>query len=164
MQHDTTFDVEVTRVFNAPVDRVWRAWSESSELKKWWGPKGFTCPLAEVDFREGGKTLICMRAPKEFGGMDMYSTWSYTKIVPNERIEYTFNFSDKDGHKLQPTDMGLPAEVPTDGHHIVTFKAVDGDKTEMTVIEKGYGSAEARDTSQSGLDECLDKMAELGGK
>lgn len=56
----------------------------------------FTSPLAKMDFREGGVSLVCMRAPKEFGGFDMYNTWTYTKIVPHERIEFTLNFSDKD--------------------------------------------------------------------
>ena len=67
---------------------------------QWWGPEGFTCPVAKMDFREGGTSLVCMRAPKEFGGQDMYNTWSYRKIVPLERIEYILNFTDKDGEKI----------------------------------------------------------------
>ena len=59
-------DVIVTRVFDAPVEQVWNAWVEPEMVKQWWGPTGFTCPLAEMDFREGGTSLVCMRAPKEF--------------------------------------------------------------------------------------------------
>ena len=130
------------------------------QVRQWWGPKGFTCPLAEMDFREGGASLVCMRAPKEYGGQDMYSTWTYTKIVPNERIEYTFNFADKDGNKLSPAQAGIPAGVPEDGHHVITFKDLGGNKTEMTMTEYGYTTDQAYDMSKAGLEQCLDKMAE----
>lgn len=153
------FDVEITRVFDAPVERVWKAWSESEGVKQWWGPTGFTCPVAEIDFREGGSSLVCMRAPQEYGGQDMYNAWTYTKIVPNERIEYTFTFVDKDRNKFSPAQAGLPAGIPDDGHHVVTFKDLGGGKTEMTMVEHGYTVQEARDMSKLGLDQCLDKMA-----
>jgi len=63
-----------TRVFDASVERVWKAWTDPEHVKGWWGPGGFTCPVARMDFHEGGKSLVCMRAPMEFGGQDMYST------------------------------------------------------------------------------------------
>jgi uncharacterized protein YndB with AHSA1/START domain len=159
-------DLIVTRIFEAPVEQVWKAWVEPEMVRQWWGPTGFTCPLAEMDFREGGKSLVCMRAPKEFGGQDMYSTWTYTKIVPNERIEYTFNFADQDGHKLTPAQVGLPAGIPEDGRHVVTFKEL-GDpstglrvgRTEMTMTEHGYTTDQTHDLSKAGLEQCLDKMA-----
>jgi hypothetical protein len=76
-------DLVFTRVFDAPVEQVWKAWTDPEQVKRWWGPDGFSCPFARIDFREGGISLVCMRAPKEFmGGQDMYSTWTYTKIVP----------------------------------------------------------------------------------
>ena len=156
---DQTHNVVVTRVFNAPVEEVWKAWSESDYVMQWWGPTGFTCPLAEMDFREGGTSLVCMRAPKEFGGQDMFNTWTYTKIVPHERIEYIIGFSDKDGNKLNPAELGIPPGVPEDGHHVVTFKETGKNKTEMTVTEHGYTSEQARDISKLGLEQCLDKMA-----
>jgi uncharacterized protein YndB with AHSA1/START domain len=45
-------DLIVNRVFNAPVKRVWKAWIEPEIVKQWWGPEGFTCPVAKIDFRE----------------------------------------------------------------------------------------------------------------
>ena len=47
-------DLVVTRVFNAPVKQVWKAWSEPELVMRWWGPNGFTYPVARMDFREGG--------------------------------------------------------------------------------------------------------------
>jgi len=152
-------DLIVTRVFDAPVEQVWKAWTDPEFVMQWWGPTGFTCTIAEMDFREGGTSLVCMRAPKEFGGHDMYNTWTYTKIVPDERIEYTFNFADKDGSKLTPAQMGVPTGVPDDGHHVVTFKDLGHSRTEMTMTEHGYTTDQAHDISKAGLDQCLDKMA-----
>lgn len=154
-------NVVVTRVFDAPVEQVWRAWVEPEMVKQWWGPTGFTCSVADMDFREGGTSLVCMRAPQEFGGQDMYNTWTYTKIVPNERVEYTFNFSDKDGNKRTPAQLGIPAGVPEDGHHVVTFKVVGNNRTEMTVTEHGYTSDQAHDLSKAGLEQCIDKMVAI---
>jgi len=156
----STKTMTVTRTFDAAVADVWKHWSDSEKVMKWWGPKGFTSPLAKMDFREGGVSLVCMRAPKEFGGFDMYNTWTYKKIVPNERIEFTLNFADKDGNKLDPAQMGLPPGIPKDVPHVITFKALGDKKTEMTVSEFGYTTDEAVNTSKAGLDQCLDKMAE----
>ena len=155
-----TKDLSVTRTFDAPVEKVWKQWSESENVMRCWGPKGFTSPLAKMDFREGGVSLVCMRAPKEFGGFDMYNTWSYKKIVPHERIEFVLNFSDKDGNKLDPAKIGLPPGIPQDVPHIITFKALGDKKTEMTVSEFGYTTDQAVETSKAGLEQCLDKMAE----
>ena len=154
-------DVVVAHVFDAPVEKVWKAWSDPKYVMHWWGPTGFTCPLAEMDFREGGASLVCMRAPKEFGGQDMYNTWTYKKIVPRQQIEFTLNFADKDGNKLDPANMGMEPGIPQDVRHVVTFKAVGNNKTEMTVTEYGYTSDQARDLSKAGLEQCLEKMATI---
>ena len=126
----------LTRTFDAPVEQVWKQWSESENVMRWWGPKGFTSSLAKIDFREGGVSLVCMRAPKEFGGFDMYNTWSYKKIVPHERIEFVLNFSDKDGNKLDPAKMGLPPGIPQDVPHVITFKSLGDKKVVPTVLNE----------------------------
>ena len=75
----TEHNVVVTRVLDAPVEPVWRAWSESEQVMRWWGPTGFTCPVARMDVREGGTSLVCMRSPD---GHDIYNTWTYERVVP----------------------------------------------------------------------------------
>jgi uncharacterized protein YndB with AHSA1/START domain len=154
-----TRDLVVTRHFDAPVDRVWKAWSEPEQVMRWWGPEGFTSPSAVMDFREGGTSLVCMRAPKEFGGQDLYNTWTYTEIVPMERIGFITNFADANGDRIAPTDVGLPPEIPQDVLSVVTFEAVGDAGTELTVTEYGYVSDQAHDLSKLGLEQCLDKMA-----
>jgi len=115
-------NVVVTRVFDAPVEQVWKAWVEPGMVRQWWGPESFTCPLAEMDFREGGTSLVCMRAPQEFGGQDLYNTWTYEEIVPMRRLVYILRFTDKDGKAFDPAEMGLPPGVPKEVRNINTFK------------------------------------------
>jgi uncharacterized protein YndB with AHSA1/START domain len=163
MANDTTNkkDLTVTRIFNAPVASVWKAWNDPDQVMKWWGPDKFTSPSCKMNFREGGTTLVCMRAPREFGGQDMYNTWLYTKIVPMERIEHVLDWADKDGNRIDPSTMGLPADMPRDVRHLITFKDLGNGKTEMTVTEFGYTSEQHFKLSKQGLEQCLDKMAVL---
>jgi uncharacterized protein YndB with AHSA1/START domain len=160
-QKSETKDLVVSRTFDAPVAEVWKYWAESEGVKKWWGPTGFTAPLAKMDFREGGTSLVCMRAPN---GQDFYNTWTYRKIEPLKRIEFILGWADKFGQKIDPVTMGLPPDIPQEVRHVVTFKDVGG-KTELTVAEYGYESDQTRDLSKAGLEQCLDKMAAaLGGR
>jgi uncharacterized protein YndB with AHSA1/START domain len=153
-----TYDVVVTRVFDAPVERVWQAWSDPADVKQWWGPDGFTAPVAEMDFREGGKSLVCMSS-SQFG--DLYSTWTYRTIRPLEQIDFVHEFANKDGEKIEPASLGLPPGIPSQVPQSVTFRTVDGNKTEMTVSEYGYTSEDVVAISRVGLEQCLDKIAAL---
>ena len=64
MTNNTVDEIErmvVTRVFDAPRELVWKAWTDPKYIMQWWGPKGFTSPVCKMDFRVGGKLLCCMR-------------------------------------------------------------------------------------------------------
>ena len=165
MSTDTkTRNVIAKRVIDAPVDQVWKAWTDSNYVKQWWGPTGFTCPVAEMDFREGGTSLLCMRAPKEFGGLDMYNTWTYSQIIPMERIEFIQKFADQNGNQIDPAVIGIPPGVPYEVRHVITFKALNNAQTELTVTEFGYTSAQAHDISKAGMDQCIDKLSAIFAK
>jgi len=154
-------DLVVTRVFDAPIELVWKAWTDPEYVMRWWGPDHFTSPSAKLDFREGGTSLVCMRVPKEFGGQDIYSTWVYQKIVPMERIEFIQNLADKDGNKIDPANLGLPPEFPRDTRTVATFKDLGKGKTEMTVTEYGVPTSDTEmgKNAEIGLNQSLDKMA-----
>jgi uncharacterized protein YndB with AHSA1/START domain len=152
--------VKVTRVFQAPVDAVWRVWTESELVMRWWGPDRFTAPLAKMDFREGGTSLVCMRAPKEFGGQDTYSIWQYTKIVPLQHIEFIQNLADSKGNKMKPTDLGMPPDFPEDIRTVVTFKSLAENQTEMTVIEYA-DMGQMSHFAQLGLEQSVAKMDQI---
>lgn len=151
-------DLVVVREFEAPLEAVWRAWSEPSLVKRWWGPKGWTCPVAQMDLREGGTSLVAMRSPD---GHDMYSTWAYTVVRPKTYFEYIFNLSDDTGTPLDPASLGLPPDFPRDARHVVALQTIDGSRTEMTMTEYGYTNDQLLDLSRQGLEECLDKMAAI---
>jgi len=153
-----TRDLVVTRVYDAPVEQVWNAWSEPEQIMQWWGPMGFTSPVAEMDFREGETSLVCMRSPD---GQDFYNTWTYQKIAPMQRIEFIMNFADEAGKRVDPVTLGLPPDLQQDVRHLITFRAVGQDKTEMTVTEFGYTSDQVLEISKMGLEQCLDKMGAI---
>lgn len=149
-------DLVITRVFEAPTDLVWNAWVDPKMIKQWWGPDGFTAPLARMDFREGGTSLVCMSSP-EFG--DQYSTWYYREIVPLQRIDYIHNLADKDGNKIDPALVGMPADFPQDMRNLVTFKDLGDGRTELTVTEYDWPVGRMMELSETGMKQCLEKMA-----
>lgn len=152
--------VEVTRTFNAPVEMVWQVWTDPELVKRWWGPKHFTSPFAKIDFREGGKSIVSMKAPNEMGGQEFYSIWEYVSIIPLKTIEFIQNLSDKDGTKTDPVKFGMPPDFPMDIRTVVTFREVAGGKTEMTVIEYAeFGTMS--EFAQMGLEQSLDKMVAI---
>jgi uncharacterized protein YndB with AHSA1/START domain len=160
-QNVTKKDLVVRRVFDAPVELVWKAWTDPQLVMRWWGPDRFTCPSARLDFREGGISVVCMRAPKEFGGQDMYSSWVYKKIVPMQLIEFIQNIADQDGHPVDPVKMGLPPEFPKDMRTVVTFKDLGKGRTEMTVTEYDWTVSPMRGFAEAGLNQSLDKMVAI---
>jgi uncharacterized protein YndB with AHSA1/START domain len=153
-------DLVLTRVFDAPVEQVWKAWTNPEYVMRWWGPRGFTSPSCKIDFREGGKFVFCMRAPKEMGGQDLYTAGVYKKIVPLQLIEFSQGLSDKDGNSIDPTSIGMPPDFPKEIPSALAFRRV-GQRTELTATEYGWAVGQMRDMSESGLSECLDKLAEV---
>ena len=123
-----THDVVGTRVLDAPVDEVWRAWVEPELIKQWWGPTGFTVPVAEMDVREGGESLVSMAVT----GLTVYNTWTYSRVVPLERLEFVNRFVDADRQVRYPKLFDVPAGVPREVPHVVTFRALPDGRTEMT--------------------------------
>jgi uncharacterized protein YndB with AHSA1/START domain len=81
-------NIVVTRIFDAPVEMVWKLWTDPELVKRWWGPDRFTCPRADINFKVGAFSLVCMSSP-ELGFGDSYSIWNYTKIIPfEERLKH----------------------------------------------------------------------------
>jgi len=156
---EETRDIVITRTYNAPVEQVWKAWTDPAQVKKWWGPRGFTSPSCQIDLREGGRFVFAMRPPKEFGPNDLYTSGVYSKIVPGELLEFTQGLSDKDGNRIDPATIGMPPDFPADIPTSLKFTRV-GDKTELTATEYGWRIGQMRELSEAGFAECLDKLGE----
>lgn len=153
-------DLIVQRRITAARELVWRAFTEGSEVMKWWGPEQFTSPSARMAVSEGSQSIVCMRSPD---GQDMYSSWRYTRVVPGERLEYVFNLCDAGGERIDPASLGLPPGFPREVPHIVTFEA-HGDETVLTVTERGYAPGPFYELSKTGLEQCLDKLERALGQ
>ena len=145
--------LEVTRTFDAPRFMVWKTWTESSQIKKWWGPKNYTAPTIKNDLRVGGKYLFAMKGPDK---KTYWSTGTYKEIVPQTKIVATDSFSDEKGNVVFASELGLPYEFPAELEVTTTFEEVDG-KTKLTIRQIGV-PAEAIESTQVGWNESLDKF------
>jgi uncharacterized protein YndB with AHSA1/START domain len=149
--------LEITRVFDAPRELVWRAWTEPELVKRWWGPEYFTCPFARIDLRVGGKYLFCMRSSD---GKDYWSTGVYREIVPPERIVCTDSFADEKGNVVPASYYGMVAPYPLELLLRVSFEARAG-KTESTLRHTDFPPGSERDNARDGWSTSLDKLAGL---
>ena len=148
----------MTRIIDAPLALVWKAWTDPEHVKRWWGPKDWTSPRCKIDLREGGKYLFCMRAPQEQGGQDVYTTGVYKQIVPLERLEFTQSLSDKDGNKIDPAQVGMPPDFPKELRTVIVFKA-KRDMTELTITQYDWTVGQMYVYALAGLHQTIDKLA-----
>lgn len=148
-------ELVITRIIDAPREMVFDAWKDPDQVKQWWGPKDFTAPFAEIDFRVGGKSLSCMRSPesKEYWGVGVYQ-----EIVPPERIVSTDSFADEKGNVVPATYYGMSPDFPLELLITVTFEDIDG-KTKLTLHHAGFPDEENLDMAREGWSESLDKLA-----
>jgi len=126
----------VSRVFDAPRDLVWKAFTDPEHMKHWWGPKGFTVRVARMDLRPDGVYHYCLRSPD---GRDMWGRFVYREIVAPERIVFLSSFSDeKGGLARHPMHSAWPLEMLS----TFTFTEHEG-KTTFTVRWRPYNATEA---------------------
>ena len=144
--------VVIERTFNAPIGTIWQMWTDPAHFKKWYGPQGFTVPVAEMDLRIGGKRLICMASPD--GQMKMWTTGEYKEIVPNGRLVYTESPADENGNIVSPSAMGMPEGYPTTTEVTVLLEAVGG-HTKMVMTHAGMP---AESGAGGGWTQAFDKL------
>ncbi len=149
----TTNDaVVIERTFEAAVDLVWQMWTDPEHFREWYGPKGFTAPVAEMDMRVGGKRLICMASPD--GSMKMWTTGEHTEIVPEERLVYTEGPSDENGNVVSPSAMGMPDGYPATTEVTVLLEDLGG-RTKMVMTHAGVPAG-----AGGGWEQAFDKLAD----
>jgi PhnB protein len=146
----------ISRIFEASRERVWKAWTEPEQIKKWWGPKTFTAPVVTVDFRVGGKYLYCMRSPD---GKDYWSTGTFFEIVPLTRIVLTDSFADEKGNVVPASYYGMSADFPLESRVTLIFED-DGNKTKFTLKYDDVSKISNLQEMEQGWNESLDKLAE----
>jgi uncharacterized protein YndB with AHSA1/START domain len=155
----TTEALVLERVFDAPRELVWKAWTDPEMAMRWWGPRTFTAPAAEIDFRVGGKYLLAMQSPEFNEGRPIWSTGVYREIIPLERIVATDCFADENGNVVPATYYGMGEDVPLEMLITVRFEDLAG-KTKMTLRHEGLPAGDMTEGAGQGWNESFDKLAE----
>jgi uncharacterized protein YndB with AHSA1/START domain len=141
--------LELVRVFDAPRDLVFAAWTDPKQVAQWWGPRGFTNPVCELDVRTGGSILIHMRGPD---GTVFPMTGEYREVVPPERIIFASSALDAEGQPM--------FEVLT----TLTFVA-QGNQTKLTMNARVLRAVAAAAPHLQGMDQgwgqTLDRLGEF---
>jgi uncharacterized protein YndB with AHSA1/START domain len=146
----------VTRIIDAPRELVWKAWTEPKYVMQWWGPKGFTAPVCKMDFRVGGKSLFCMKTPD---GQECWNGIEYHEIVPYEKIVSSMYFSDPEGNKIEPEQLGIEYEAIEGAYDVTLFEDLGDGRTKLTQIGNEPMES-ARESGQlEGWNQILDKLA-----
>ena len=127
-------EIVVTRVFDAPRERVWRAWTEPAELARWWGKRGWTTPPESVtmDVRPGGEFSLLSISDED--GREMRLDTTYHEIVEPERLRF--------------------------GEATVTLIDLGDGRTEMVYRTTTEMTDEIRRRAASGLASAFDRLAE----
>lgn len=146
----------ITRVFDAPRELVWKAWTDPEYVMLWWGPKGFTAPVCKMDFRVGGKFLCCMRSPD---GQEFWNAGEYHEIVPYEKIVSSMYFADAEGNKVEPEHYGIEHTVIEDVHDVTLFEDIGNGQTKLTFIGNEPMEEATKSGQVEGWKQILDKVA-----
>jgi len=141
-------ELVITRVFDAPRQLVFKAWTEPQHVTQWLGPKGFTALEFKMDRRPGGGWHSRMRSPD---GIEYSNRGVVREVVEPERLVFTFAWDDEDGNPGR--EMLIT----------IAFAEHDGG-TEMTFSQAVFESAEDRDGHRGGWSESFDKLAEYLAK
>ena len=131
-------EVTLTRVIDAPRERVFEAWTDARQMAQWWGPKGFTNPVCELDVRPGGAIRIDMRAPN---GTVHPMDGEFLEIVAPERLVFTSRAFAADTNKTL-----------IKAHNTVTFTE-EGGKTRLTVVARVVELAPEFESAAAGMEQ-----------
>jgi uncharacterized protein YndB with AHSA1/START domain len=143
-------DLVLTRLIDAPREKLFRAWTDPELLKQWFAPLPYTTPTAELDVRTGGSNFIVMRGPD---GADMPNRGVYLEVVPNERIVFTNAY----------TKAWEPSEKPF-MTVVLTFED-EGGKTRYTALVRHWTVADREAHEKMGFHkgwgQCADQLEAL---
>jgi uncharacterized protein YndB with AHSA1/START domain len=141
--------VTLTRVFDAPRALVWKAWTDPQMMAQWFGPRGFTSTVPELDVRVGGALRIVMHGPD---GNDYPMKGTFSEVLVLERLVFSTIAIDKDGNHL------------LEGETTVTFVEKNG-KTTLTLRTYAMGLVPIAPNMLAGMEagwtQSIDKLQEL---
>ena len=153
----------ITRTFDAPLEKVFKAWTDPKQFAAWWGPKCFTIPICEIDPRQGGVYSVVMRSPE---GVDFPMRGIYKEIDAPTRIVMTADVTEHPScwHEMVNKERGKNENIGEIIFH-VTFDAVAGGKTKLTVqgsfAERNDYDSLLKIGMSAGWNESFDKIEKL---
>jgi uncharacterized protein YndB with AHSA1/START domain len=139
------------RVFDAPIDLVWKMWTEPTSFKAWYGPSGVTVPVAELEVWPGGRRRVCMAA----GPREMWFTGQHLEVTVPTRLVYTETIADEHGNPISPESLGLPPKTPGTTEVTIVLEEV-GRGTRVTLTHAGVP---AESGAARGWQAAFDKLA-----
>lgn len=148
--------LHVKREFKAPVELVWRAWTEPKFLDQWWAPKPWKTETKHMDFREGGYWLYCMNGPE---GEKHFARANYSSITIKSNYKATDAFCDEEGNENSDIpsmswDVNFIAEA---GKTVVSIAITYPSNEAMHEIVK-MGFKEGFAMAHDNLDELLEAL------
>ena len=140
--------LEIKRFIKAAPDRVYAAWTDSAQLKGWWGPEGVTTRSLTADVRVGGKYRWDLTSPE---GEEMSAFGEYRELIPGKKIVLTWKWDDD--------------EAWEDRTSLVTVEFSDRDGgTELLFKHEQLPSEESRDRHNEGWNSLLDRLEQFISK
>lgn len=117
----------VRRTIKAPVARVFAAWTQPEQLRRWWGPRPVTCSEATVDLRMGGAYRIGNRLPDQ---SVIWISGEFEVVEPPERLVYTWHVEGKDRPTAERSRVTVRfAHCPTGTEVVVVHERIDSEET-----------------------------------
>ena len=156
-------EIVITRIFEAPVELVWKYWTEPEYSKRWWAPKDFTCSVSKIDFKVGGKYFSCMRGKMPDGKItEVCSTGVYKEIIPLKKLVMSDSFADKKGNVVPASHYGFEGFFPMNLLITVTFENLK-DKTKITLKHSGLEDVDDKMKSdmEQGWSQMFDKLNKI---
>lgn len=151
--------VKIQREFDAPIETVWQMWTDPALFKEWYGPRGMSVPVAEMDVTVGGTRKVSMQMVTPDRMMTMWFTGVYKEVNAPTRLVYTESMCDEDGVIIPASSMGMPEGHPDITEVIVELSETNG-KTQMTMVHVGVPEGTA---GEGGWNQAFDKLAEKIG-
>ena len=154
----STMEVVIERVFDAPRERVFDAFTRPEHLRKWWGPNMVTIPLAEFDARPGGRIFIAERDPD---GAMRYIAGVVLEIERPSRLVFAIHFADADGRRVAPpVGAGLPGNWDDEIVSSVMLSA-EGRGTRVSIgVQRSGVTPVWAELARMGWAESLDKLGD----
>lgn len=151
-----TWDITIERVFDAPRERVFDAFTKPEHLQKWWGPKTAGIPIAEFDARPGGKIFIVESYPD---GAMFYVAGVVREIERPSRLVFAIHFANEKRERVSPpAHSSLGAAWDGEIVSNVTFSAEDRRTRVVIRTERSGVTAEWSEKARAGWGEALDKL------